>query len=703
MATVSPFLSPPAPADSFASALDGLIAGLVGLNLVRRALGAVLEHGEGAGAAQTLLDEAYEEGRLSTEAYDLLTADINHGLGEDVPTEWSADLVNESAPGSDTLSPGETAPATYTGTTLQPGSVLLERFVLQARLDTTSTSDIFKAIDRHRQREHADNPWVALKLAIPGSPRYEDSLRLLRREASLARPLEHPHIVRIFDFDQDDGHAFLSMEWLDGESLADLLTRQRYRPLTAAYAVRILAEAGAALVHAHRHGITHGDVKPGNIFLARDGDTKLLDFGTARSSADEPQAADARTPVYASCEVLEGQPPTPQDDVYSLACVAYRMLAGRRPFGHHDALAAERAGRSPAPIRGLPASQSAALAHALAFRRSARTADITRFLAEFNARSPAMGTAAEVTTAVAPVPGAAPSAPRLARHSLSMPGPALVTAVTALVIAGLLAWLWRDEPLPMQQASTSPATAAPASPVVDRPAPAGAKPAAGPRPSATAVATPAPVSPPTAPASPVATTARQQAVAPAPAPAAAAPTVEPEPSPPPPMAAMVAAPATGTLQESGDRPATTESLAAAAAVETEGLTGQIPSPTTALITAGQDAAPMQAPHTAAVAAPASSGPRTVSLSDLQLRHYVSPLAPRMKRTGTDRSGWVEIGFVVGTDGQPYDVRIMASQPAAIYDQVALNAVRRWRFEPVVESGQPVERRSSVRLRFLPED
>lgn len=89
------------------------------------------------------------------------------------------------------------------------------------------------------------------------------------------------------------------------------------------------------------------------------------------------------------------------------------------------------------------------------------------------------------------------------------------------------------------------------------------------------------------------------------------------------------------------------------------------------------------------------------LSTLDFRRYVEPTRPRSARE-PDPVGWVELTFVVGTDGAPRDVRILDSTPPGHYDQSALTAVKRWRFRPVTEDGRPVERRTDVRLRFQPE-
>ncbi|QOJ32276.1 MAG: TonB family protein [Gammaproteobacteria bacterium] len=693
MATASPYLPPPVMPDSFADALEGVIAGVAGLELARRMLAATLDQEEGAAAAQDLLDDAHEAGRLGAEEYAALTADINRYLGEDVPTEWSQELVDEAAPGSDTLSPGETQQATdvRSGTGLQPGAVLMQRFVLQGRLGATGTSDVLKAIDRQRQQAHAGNPWVALKLVVPGTAHHAQSRQMLQREAALAQALQHPHIARVFGFAEDDRHALLAMEWLDGESLAELLTRQRYRPLTLAHTRQILGEVADALHFAHGQGITHADIKPGNIFICRDGSARLLDFGVARSSADPPRPATARTPAYASCEVLEGEPPTPQDDVYSLACVAYRMLAGRRVFGHHDALAAEQAGRKPAAIRNLPGPQWQALAQALALRREARTPDIASFISAFSATPPVATATYRPAAAISPAaePAPAPVAPTPKPRRPRRPAWQVAAAMaTVLAAAGLIL---------LSRPGEAPPPAAPAGTAMPAPGPTAmpppldvAPPAATPPAAATAATTTEPAATPPATDRPAThRLPQQQAEEAAPSVPTPPPVAPAEPMPP--AASLLPAPAPAPEVPAPEAPG----LAGTDATTSAASTSTGPTAAPALVAAAEVTASPPAPVPAAEA-----GPREVPLGDLELLRYVKPAEPQLLPGSVGR-GWVSLAFVVGTDGHTRDVQVTGSEPAGDYDEVALRAVQRWRFAPVLEDGQPVERRTQVRLRFEP--
>ncbi len=722
MASVLPESAAGTAASAFAEALNGFSVGITTIDQVSSALIAALHDDPACQlACQAILDEALHDGRLAAPDHAALSLGFGPETENDTPTEWSEDLVNEAAPASDTAWPAGTVHdpdlAPERAALLYPGAVLRNRFVLQARLKSTGMSEVFKALDRRRQEAGAGDPWVAIKLVTPGVPHYAEALQLLQQEAALAQRLQHPHIVRVFDFDRDGDYAFLTMEWLEGESLGDLLTRQRYHPLPPAQVRRILAETGAALEFTHGCGIVHADVKPGNIFLCRDGGARLLDFGLARTSTGSDPDTEARTPAYASCEVLENAAPTPQDDVYSLACVVYRMLAGRRVFGHHDALGAERTQRRPAPIRSLTAPQWAALARALELRRAARTPDVATFLREFGVTRTAVTPPAPARTAVTTpaIPAAAPApapprpkpaaAPRRGRRPLAALAAALVAAAAITVV------LWPSAPTPPTSvAAPQPATApAPADTTADAPA---AEPDAAATPAAVAAVplpAPEPIPAATKPARAASAAPPLASHAQSPAPAAAS---APEPAASPvttardlPIEAM-AAPiaATASVHMSAG-----ESSLIAAAAPGEG-TDALPAVTSATTAVLSDLPPAPFPPTASTAATASTAVvaatdtaaagaallREVPLGDLHLRRYVEP---QLRRARSNPDGWVQLAFVVGADGATHEITVVDASPPGRYEEIALDAVRRWRFDPPLENGTAVARRTGVRLRF----
>ena len=652
MATVVPIATVTSRLDAFAEALNGFVVGLVQPEVVSGAIDAALAEDDASGPLQALLDDALQAGRLSPADHESFSAALTRAAREDLPTV-SPQIEKADVPGLATVRPQQFGPIT-SSLALGPGSVLRNRFVLQAALEASGMSQVFKALDRRRQEAGSADAYVAIKVAGPGTPHAAEAIRLLQQEATTAQRLEHPHIVRVLDFDRDGEFAFMTMEWLDGESLAALLNRQRSRLPEASLVNQVVRDIGAALGFAHSRGITHADVKPGNIFVCSTGTAKLLDFGTARGGVLAPDGAEpteARTPAYASCEVLEGDVPRPEDDVYSLACVIYRLLAGRRAFGHHDALAAERAGRLPAPIRTLPAAQWQALERALAFRRTARTRDVVTFLAEFGVFAPATQPVTQPSAAMA-APAPVATSPERSRLS-----PALLGGVAGAVAVAIIAALLWPEP---------PATPAP----VEQSAEVAAEPVASPilREAPPPAATPAP--PPVQMPLPEAKPAEKKA--------------ERKPKP---VETPRKKPAADTKPKSSDAEARLASFAGT-------TSGNAPPSGAAVDT--RTPAPAPVAGTAADTATTDTGPKRVTLTDLKFRRFVEPSVRGRNR---DVLGWVEVSFTVDRDGETRDIRVIDSSPTGVHEESALAAVRKWRFQPARENGVAVERRTGVRLRF----
>jgi serine/threonine-protein kinase len=186
----------------------------------------------------------------------------------------------------------------------------------------------------YRAQDVLLNRPVALKTLYPELSADPLFVEGFRREAQAAANLSHPNIVPVFDWGEDNGTYFIVMELVDGTSLADML--RGGRTLTASHSATLMAQVAAALGYAHRNGVVHRDVKPGNILIASDGQVKVTDFGIAQAMSVEDQLAEEGsvmgTATYFSPEQAEGAAVDGRSDIYSLGVVLYEMLAGRPPF-----------------------------------------------------------------------------------------------------------------------------------------------------------------------------------------------------------------------------------------------------------------------------------------------------------------------------------------------------------------------------------
>lgn len=298
---------------------------------------------------------------------------------------------------------------------LQTGSLLRDRYLLQERIEGGSMGVVYKALDRHMTDSEGDEAAVAIKVLTPQLSQNSLALRALQQEAAKGRCLTHPNIVRFIDLDREDSLYFLIMEWLDGESLAETLDNGS-AVLDLARSVDIVRQVGEALAYAHRRGVIHADVKPGNVMLLRDGSVKLIDFGIARvrqkqesRKIEESGLLNAATPAYSSMQVLTGEEPTVADDVFSLACLAYRLLAGHRVFGPRNAAQAAQDGMEPQRPPGISDRQWKALRKGLAYSRVTRQASPMELVDELLADVPASKLAAAGQSPVAPVSAAKPA------------------------------------------------------------------------------------------------------------------------------------------------------------------------------------------------------------------------------------------------------------------------------------------------------
>jgi eukaryotic-like serine/threonine-protein kinase len=229
-------------------------------------------------------------------------------------------------------------PAQAASPTFEPlallGTTLDGRYELKAHLATGGMGAVFQARHVHLRKD------VAVKVLRPDLTSSADIVERFRREAEIASALEHDNIVRVTDFGRTkDGHLFLAMELLAGESLFERLRREG--SLSPEEAVPVLWQVCAGLHAAHALGVVHRDLKPENVFLARTSSgrevAKVLDFGIAKIADPTSESATQAgivvgTPEYLSPEQAMGNAVDARADVYAVGLIAWRTLVGRHPF-----------------------------------------------------------------------------------------------------------------------------------------------------------------------------------------------------------------------------------------------------------------------------------------------------------------------------------------------------------------------------------
>lgn len=217
-------------------------------------------------------------------------------------------------------------------------TVFNDRYELHRKLARGGMADVYLARDLLLDRP------VAVKVLFSEYAKDNTFVERFRREARAAANLNHPNVVAIYDWGQQYGTYFIVMEYVEGRTLSEIIRTEG--PLHPNRAAEVTADVAAALAFAHRNGVIHRDIKPGNILITSTGQVKVADFGIAQALTAEATQANLTqvgavmgTATYFSPEQAQGKLADPRSDLYSLGCVLYEMLTTRPPFSGESPVA----------------------------------------------------------------------------------------------------------------------------------------------------------------------------------------------------------------------------------------------------------------------------------------------------------------------------------------------------------------------------
>jgi serine/threonine protein kinase len=239
-------------------------------------------------------------------------------------------VERELAARNERLASGSTAPSPFQTSHLRPGQTFAGRYVIERLLGEGGMGEVYKAADTILEVP------VALKLLSRRIEHARNQVKRLKREVVLARRVAHPNVCRIHDLGESDGFHYVSMEYVDGRTLADLLASEG--PLDLPRGIALIGQVLDALREAHRVGVVHRDLKPQNIMVDASGRARILDFGVSISPdmirLTQPGGV-VGTPQYMPPEQILGESVDYRADIYAVGVMMFQMFTGKLPFVGH--------------------------------------------------------------------------------------------------------------------------------------------------------------------------------------------------------------------------------------------------------------------------------------------------------------------------------------------------------------------------------